>query len=185
MSDDARGNDLDHQIGALTEIVGSLAATIAELGVRIGRLEKATRPREQGDSHQPAAWVWYPPPNAAEDNPDTTGDPRLTVDNFNITYAGAEGSRAKPIPDCWRKHPGLAMEIATLAYSWRAANIGSAASLREAQYWHHQWRPGFTDASPANGPIPTASTAKTAPRAQSNAQTDSQTGDNHLANTER
>lgn len=31
------------------------------------------------------------------------------------------------------------------AYSWRAAKIGRAASPREAQYWHHHWRPGFTD----------------------------------------
>jgi hypothetical protein len=37
------------------------------------------------------------------------------------------------------------MEVANLAYSWRAANIGTSASPREAQYWHHQWRPGFTD----------------------------------------
>ncbi len=37
------------------------------------------------------------------------------------------------------------MEIANLTYSWRAANIGQAASPREAQYWHHQTRPGFTD----------------------------------------
>jgi hypothetical protein len=37
------------------------------------------------------------------------------------------------------------MEIATLAYSWHSANTGPAANPREAQYWHHQWRPGFTD----------------------------------------
>jgi hypothetical protein len=37
------------------------------------------------------------------------------------------------------------MEVANLAYSWHAANIGASVSPREAQYWHHQWRPGFTD----------------------------------------
>jgi hypothetical protein len=64
---------------------------------------------------------------------------------YNITYVGVDGSRAKPIPGCWRQHPGLAMEVATLAYSWRAANTGNLANPREAQYWHHQSRPGFTD----------------------------------------
>jgi hypothetical protein len=38
-----------------------------------------------------------------------------------------------------------APQIANLAYSWQAANLGPSASAREAQYWHHQWRPGFTD----------------------------------------
>lgn len=145
MTDDARGSDLDRQITALTEIVGALATTVSQLSDRVEHLAKANRSSNQDkhpDDRGPAAWVWFTPPAAAED------DPRITVDNFvawyNVTYVGIEGSRAKPIPDCWHQHPGLAMEVANLAYSWQAANIGEG-SPREAQYWHHQWRPGFAD----------------------------------------
>lgn len=145
MTNDAHSSGLDGQINALTEIVGALATTVNQLSDRVEHLAKADRSSGQGDQQDdrgPAAWVWFTPSAAAEDNP------RITVDNFvtwyNITYVGGEGTRAKPIPDCWRQHPGLAMEVANLAYSWRAANIGEA-SPREAQYWHHQWRPGFTD----------------------------------------
>ena len=151
MSADA--GDLDGQINALTEIVGALAATVSQLNTRVDRLTRANQPsgrrgRDEGhdeeqENHDPVVWVWFTPPTGAED------DPRIAVDNFvawyNMTYVGIEGSRAKPIPDCWRQHPGLAMEVANLAYSWRAANLGETASPREAQYWHHQARPGFTD----------------------------------------
>ncbi|HEX2289387.1 MAG TPA: hypothetical protein VHH53_04150 [Pseudonocardiaceae bacterium] len=159
MTADTSANDLDCQITALTEIVGALAATVSQLNARVDRLTSANRPGDRGDrgdghdeepeNHDPAAWVWFTPPAAAEEDPDIDGDPRITVDNFvtwyNVTYVGVEGSRAKPIPDCWRQHPGLAMEVANLAYSWRAANMGQPANVREAQYWHHQTRPGFTD----------------------------------------
>ncbi|MGH3547116.1 MAG: hypothetical protein ACRDQU_03130 [Pseudonocardiaceae bacterium] len=166
MTADIGGSDQDRQITALTEIVGALSTTVSQLNTRVDKLTTAVdklttakRSRGQRDSadgqdeeqaNDPAAWVWFTPPAAAEDDPDAkTDDPRITVDNFvtwyNITYVGIDGTRAKPIPDCWRHHPGLAMEIATLAYSWRTANIGPQAAPREAQYWHHQWRPGFTD----------------------------------------
>lgn len=152
MTDDARGSDIDFQISALTEIVSELATTVAQLSDRVEHLTNANKSQghnDTGDSHEPAAWVWFSPPADAEDAPSTTEDPRFTVENFvawyNITYVGINGSRATRIPNCWRQHPGLAMEIATLAYSWRAANIGPSASPREAQYWHHQCRPGFTD----------------------------------------
>lgn len=144
----ADASDLDGQINALTEIVGALATTVSQLNARVDRLTRTNRSSgdghdEERDNHDPAPWVWFPPPAATED------DPRITVDNFvtwyNVTYVGVEGSRAKPIPDCWRQHPGLAMEVANLAYGWRAANIGCSASPREAQYWHHQERPGFAD----------------------------------------
>ena len=151
MTDDARRIDIDHQITALTEILGALAATVSQLSARVDQLDKANRSRGQdttGDGHEPATWVWFSPPTGTEDDPAAT-DPRITVESFvawyNTTYVGVEGSRAKPIPGCWRQHPGLAMEIATLAYSWREANIGPSAKPRDAQYWHHQWRPGFTD----------------------------------------
>jgi hypothetical protein len=152
VTDDIRSSDIDRQITALTEIVEALSTTVAQLSDRVEHLDKANRSGGQSDasdSHEPAAWVWFTPPVAVEDDPDTTDGPRFTVDNFvawyNITYVGIEGSRAKTIPDCWRQHPGLAMEVANLAYSWRAANVGPSASAREAQYWHHQWRPSFTD----------------------------------------
>jgi hypothetical protein len=152
MTGDIRSSDRDRQISALTEIIGALATTVAQLTDRVEHLAKANRSRGQSDtnnSHEPADWVWFTPPAAAEDEPETPEDPPFTVGNFvtwyNITYVGVEGSRTTRIPSCWRQHPGLAMEIASLAYSWRAANIGPSASPREAQYWHHQWRPGFTD----------------------------------------
>ena len=91
----------------------------------------------------------FSPPAAAEDRQHRTDghDPNWTLDNFvawfNVTYVGLAGGPAKPIPECWRAHPGLAMEVATLAYTWRRANIGDTANVRDAQYWHHQWRPGF------------------------------------------
>ncbi|MGB6164972.1 MAG: hypothetical protein WCF33_09510 [Pseudonocardiaceae bacterium] len=139
-------SDVDRQITALTEIVDTLASTVCQLSDRVTHLEKTTRSRghdDTGEGDEPASWVWFSPPTE-----DAT-DPRVTVSDFvtwyNVTYVGVEGSRARPIPDCWRAHPGLAMELATLAHSWRAANIGASASPREAQYWHHQWRPGFTD----------------------------------------
>lgn len=152
MTDDARTRELDRQITTLTEIVSALATSVTELSDRVAHLDKANRSRSQsdtGEDHEPAAWVWFTPPAASEDDPDTTDEPQFTVSNFvawyNITYVGVEGSRATRIPNCWRQHPGLAVEVASLAYSWRAANIGPSASPREAQYWHHQWRPGFTD----------------------------------------
>jgi hypothetical protein len=64
---------------------------------------------------------------------------------FNATFVGVDGGRAKAIPECWRRHPGLAMEVAALAYSWRDANLGPTAASRDAQYRLHQWRPGFAD----------------------------------------
>jgi hypothetical protein len=151
VTEDTRDSDVDRQITALTEIIDALATTVSQLSDRVTHLDNTTRSRGHGatgEGHEPAAWVWLNPPAAAEDDSETT-DPRVTVERFvtwyNITYVGVEGSRARPIPDCWRDHPGLAMEIATLAHNWRAANIGPSASPREAQYWHHQWRPGLTD----------------------------------------
>jgi hypothetical protein len=118
-----------------------------------GRLAKRTGDkggtRGQDDPAAPAAWVWFHPPAAAEDQPEGVQDPRITIENFvtwfNVTFVGVDGGRAKAIPACWTQHPGLAMEGAALAYSWRDANIGPNARSREAQYWLHQWCPGFAD----------------------------------------
>ena len=139
--------DVNQQIAALLDIVASQARSLRRLEREVGRIGKKSR-AEPGE-HEPGAWVWFSPPAAAEDDPDRENDPRWTVDNFvawyNITFVGVDGSRARPIPPCWQEHPGLAMEVASLAYTWRAANIGPDAHPRDNQYWLHQWRPGFTD----------------------------------------
>ncbi|SHG73837.1 hypothetical protein SAMN05444320_11338 [Streptoalloteichus hindustanus] len=90
----------------------------------------------------PAPWCWFQPPELAE-------DPRAAlaawVDFHNATYVGAPGGAAQhPIPACWREHPGLAAEVATLAAYWRHSNIGQSAHPGNAQYWHDRYRPGFT-----------------------------------------
>ena len=147
----------DKQIAAFTEIIGSLTHTVRQLERRLDRLTRQGADRDKmpadedqgGEPAEPATWIWYPPPAAPEDDPAANGAPRTTVENFvtwyNNTYVGFTGSRSQAIPDCWRQHAGLAMEIATLTYSWRAANIGESATIREAQYWHHAIRPAFAE----------------------------------------
>lgn len=149
---DAAGGGRDAQIAALTEIIGTLAQNLRRVEGKVNQLAKkpaADAKDEEEDPTEPAAWVWFTPPAAAEDDPDGEEDPRFTVENFvawyNATFVGIDGSRSRPIPPCWRRHRGLPMEIAALAYTWRAANIGPGANERDAQYWLHQWRPGFTD----------------------------------------
>lgn len=145
-------DDRDAQIKTLIEIIGALAQNVRRLDAKVNQLT-GKRADETGDEEEnpsaPAAWVWFTPPAAAEDHPGQEQDPRFTVENFvawyNLTFVGISGSRARAIPPCWRKHPGLAMEVAALAYTWRAANVGPDASIRDAQYWLHQWRPGFSD----------------------------------------
>jgi hypothetical protein len=143
----------DKQIAAITEIVGTVARNLRRVEGKVNRLAKtvadAPPAAEEEDPSEPAAWVWFIPPAAAEDEPDGEQDPRVTVENFvawyNSTFTGVEGSRSKSIPACWQQHPGLAMEVASLAYSCREANIGPSSGVREAQYWLHQWRPGFAE----------------------------------------
>lgn len=131
--------DLDRQIRALTEIVGMLAAKVMRAGRDAPNLDQ----QNEEDPWRPAEWVWSAPAL------DETADPETTVESFvafyNRTYVGLDGGKAKPIPPCWRQHPGLAMEVATLAYTWLTANIGPTANVRDAQNWHHQWRPVFAD----------------------------------------
>jgi hypothetical protein len=66
------------------------------------------------------------------------------VDWFNTIYVevGAKGINGH-IPACWRDHPAVVAEVATLAAAWRAAFLAPEASARDAQYWHHTWRHGF------------------------------------------
>ncbi|MEB3371310.1 hypothetical protein [Saccharopolyspora mangrovi] len=151
--DPADTEELDKQLGALTEVVGGLAKKVNSLRERIDAPENGDTGDdgdEQDDTHdRPASWVVFTPPAAAEDRQHRKDghSPNWTLDNFvawyNATYVGLAGGPATPIPECWRQHPGLAMEVATLAYSWRRANVGATANVRDAQYWHHTWRPGF------------------------------------------
>lgn len=151
----------DQQIGAVLEIVGGLVRDQRRLEGQFNRLTKMLREQERRDKdtaedepdpNAPAPWVWFSPP--APDEPedgeeDFEEDPQVFVTNFvawyNTVFVGVESGRAKAIPGCWEAHPGLAMEVASLAFSWRAANLGPEASIKEAQYWLHQWRPGFAD----------------------------------------
>ncbi len=137
------------QISVLMELIGGLAGKVTALTRRVHALETTDTDDEDGPSDQPAPWVVFSPPAAAEDREHALNGytPEWTLENFvvwfNATYLGLPGSPAVPIPECWHEHPGLAMEVATLAYSWRRANLGATANVRDAQYWHHTWRPGF------------------------------------------
>ncbi|MGH3373340.1 MAG: hypothetical protein ACRDP6_01235 [Actinoallomurus sp.] len=140
----------DGQIAALTELVGTLARNLRRMEGRLAKLAKDTAGQnDQDDPAAPGAWVWFHPPAVTEDQPEGAQDPHVTIENFvtwfNVTFAGVDGGRAKAIPACWTQHPGLALEVAALAYSWRDANIGPTAASRDAQYWLHQWRPGIAD----------------------------------------
>ncbi|MDA3644393.1 hypothetical protein LZ318_30725 [Saccharopolyspora indica] len=155
---DQHENELERQISALTEVVGALASKVNKLRARLEAVENGHPGSSDGDSERtgakehdrPAPWVMFSPPAAAEDRLHHTDNhtPLWTIENFvawyNLTYVGVAGGPAKPIPSCWRDHEGLPMEIGTLAYSWRAANIGRSANVRDAQYWHDAWRPRFT-----------------------------------------
>jgi hypothetical protein len=133
---------VDRQIRALTEIIGSLADSLARHAARVDHLTADAQARISTNGDEVAPWVWEHPDASAD-------DPESVVETFvafyNRTYVGVDGGRARPIPACWKCHPALVAEVATLAYSWRAANLGATANVRDAQYWLHQWRPAFTD----------------------------------------
>lgn len=104
------------------------------------------RPERHRRMDEPAPWaVFEVPATTDEAGNELSVVPALErfVQFYNSTYVGLSGSRAVVIPDCWLNHPALVAEIATLAQTWRDAHVGPHASARDAQYWHHQWRPGF------------------------------------------
>lgn len=146
-------DEMTRQIDALTEMVGRLVTNVASLRSRLEALEHGdtgddsdndTKPHDR-----PAGWVLFTPPAAAEDRAHQSQGhtPSWTVDNFvrwyNQTFLGLPGTVNQPIPPCWSEHPGLALEVATLAYAWRRSNVGPTANIRDAQHWHDRWRPGF------------------------------------------
>lgn len=130
---------VDRQIRALIEIIGTVAGALSRLSGRVDRLDTG----KPETNTEPAPWVWAQPQGGADDAASTV------VANFvafyNMTFVGAIGGRAKPIPPCWRDHPALSAELATLTYAWRAANLGATANVRDAQAWLQQWRPGVAD----------------------------------------
>jgi len=129
----------------LADEVAALRDHVAYLTERLDQLEAEDRQA----AGAPAPWVVYTPPAAAGKPPHEDETPEFTVVNFvawyNLTYTGLAGSRSRPIPDCWPQHPGLASEIATLAYAWHDAFTGRSAHPHKAQLWHHHDRTGFTD----------------------------------------
>jgi hypothetical protein len=118
---------------------------IEQLRARIGELEADA----ESAKTSLAPWLTYEPPPAAEDAAHRGQTPLFTIAHFvhyyNETYVGKPGTRAVAIPDCWLSHPGLLAELATLTYTWRDAHIGKHATVKEAQYWHDRWRPGFAE----------------------------------------
>ncbi|OXM43431.1 hypothetical protein [Amycolatopsis alba] len=148
----AEEDTLEQQITALQAAVGYLKRQVAQqhdlakdLAIQLQKLVAEDEVDPDQRKNRPAPWVPFDPPGTV--HPAGARDPlvgiALFVDFYNSTYVGLPGSRAIAIPDCWLSHPGLVAEIATLAYFWRAANTGPRANVKEAQYWHHTFRPGF------------------------------------------
>ncbi|WP_103343753.1 hypothetical protein [Amycolatopsis sp. CA-126428] len=136
------------ELDAMTEeLWGRMQAQqseIEQLQRRIAELEDDTE-----DKPRLAPWLPFPAPPAAEDKQHRDQTPVFTVTNFvqyyNAVYVGKGGTRAVAIPECWPRHPGLVAELATLAYTWRAAHVGKGAKASDAQYWHDRWRAGFAE----------------------------------------
>lgn len=150
--DPAEDDPPEQQIAALQAAVGDLKRQVAQqqdlakdLALQLQKLVAEDEADPDQRKNRPAPWVPFEPPGTVH----TSGarDPLVGiaffVEYYNATYVGLPGSRAIAIPDCWLSHPGLLAEIATLAYFWRAANTGPRANVKDAQYWHHTFRPGF------------------------------------------
>ncbi|OLZ50260.1 hypothetical protein [Amycolatopsis keratiniphila] len=147
------GTTPEQQIAVLRAAVSDLRRQVAQqhdlakdLAIQLQRLVAEDEADPDQRRNRPAPWVPFEPPGRTE--PDSGArDPlvgvALFVEYYNTTYVGLPGSRAVAIPDCWLSHPGLLAEVATLAYFWRAANTGPRANVKDAQYWHHTFRPGF------------------------------------------
>ena len=139
----------------------SLVAIVTVLANKVARLETRSPISPRRPRANPPRLLIYPRHGCGSTRPPPATphqrlrartprpDPRGTVENFvdwyNQVFLGRDGGRAKPIPPCWRAHPGLAMEVAALAYGWRAANLGKSATVQQSLYWLHYWRPGFAD----------------------------------------
>jgi hypothetical protein len=90
----------------------------------------------------PAWSLWGADPDAlAAHTPQLSG----WIEWLNATYGTAATRR---VPACWSQHPGLAAELLTLYYSWRAA-YPEGTSLDAAQGWHGADLPGLLTRLPA------------------------------------
>lgn len=126
----------------MQELLEQLVTRVVALENHVADLSKGREKRGAGpalEDSEVAPWVLYPPPALTGDS---HADVRSFVEYYNTVYIGRSGGRAQRIPACWEEHPGLAMEIANFAVTWRAANAGPLANPRDAQLWHHQWRTG-------------------------------------------
>jgi hypothetical protein len=136
--------ELDAMTEELWERMQAQQSEIEQLQGKIAELES-----DAEDKPRLAPWLPFPAPPAAEDKQHRDQTPVFTVTNFvqyyNAVYVGKGGTRAVAIPDCWPNHPGLVAELATLAYTWRAAHVGKGAKASDAQYWHDRWRAGFAE----------------------------------------
>ncbi|MFJ7212678.1 hypothetical protein [Amycolatopsis sp. NPDC098790] len=136
--------ELDAMIEELWERMQAQQSEIEQLHEKVAELEN-----DAEEKPRLAPWLPFPAPPAAEDKQHREQTPVFTVTNFvqyyNAVYVGKGGTRAVAIPDCWPQHPGLVAELATLAYTWRAAHVGKGAKASDAQYWHDRWRAGFAE----------------------------------------
>jgi hypothetical protein len=136
--------ELDAMTEELWERMQAQQSEIEQLQRKIAELES-----DAEDKPRLAPWLPFLAPPAAEDKQNRDRTPVFTITNFvqyyNAVYVGKGGTRAVAIPDCWPHHPGLVAELATLAYTWRAAHVGKSAKAGDAQYWHDRWRAGFAE----------------------------------------
>jgi hypothetical protein len=130
------------------DLLTALQQQVDQLAAKLEQLHPPPPP-----ATSPPPWVWFNPPQLGPVIPPDDGgppraDPRATVKNFvtwyNDVFVGRDAHHDR-IPDCWRAHPGLAMEIAALAYSWRAANLTKSATPEHALRWLGERRPGFVE----------------------------------------
>ncbi|WIY05547.1 hypothetical protein QRX60_17470 [Amycolatopsis mongoliensis] len=137
-------DELNEAVAGLETVTTALGRQIEQVAEKLGELID-----EPDNDPRLARWLTFLPPEAAEDKAHRKETPLFTLAHFvqyyNETYVGNPGTRSVAIPDCWLDHPGLVAEIATLAYTWREAHLGKRATVRDAQYWHDHWRPGFAE----------------------------------------
>lgn len=62
------------------------------------------------------------------------------VESYNEVHATAPRHL---IPPCWPHHPGLAVELAALAWTWYAAHVDPAATAHQVAEYYERYLPGF------------------------------------------
>jgi hypothetical protein len=64
------------------------------------------------------------------------------VASHNDTYAVSED---RVIPACWRQHPWLTAELATITFLWWSAHLDPTATVSDAGEFYLRYLPGFHD----------------------------------------